>query len=198
MSNGVIAVSIAGGNHKGDRIKDDFYASPPECVTSFLAMEAEHLHGKKIWEPACGDGAISKILEDAGFDVLSTDLIYRGYGEGDKDFLWTMETDCDAIITNPPFNLSEKFIWHALETLDVKYLALLLKSQYWHSKKRAILFEKHPPAIVYPLTWRPDFLNKGAPTMDCQWTVWRQSETATLYKPMSKFPVHKFPIQKVS
>jgi len=35
-----------------------------------------------IWEPACGDGAISKVLLAAGFDVVSTDLIDRGFGTG--------------------------------------------------------------------------------------------------------------------
>lgn len=181
------AVSIAGGNHKGDRVADDFYPSTPECVTSFLAVEREHLQGMKILEPCCGDGAISKILEADGLDVTSVDLVYRGYGTGGIDFLWTMETDCNAIITNPPFNLSEKFIRHALEVLEVDYLALLLKSQYWHAKRRATLFEKHPPAIVYPMTWRPDFLGKGAPTMDCQWTVWRKSDVnGTLYQPMAR------------
>src|SRR6478752_5989394 len=176
------AVSIAGGNHKGDRVKDDFYPTTPECVTSFLHYERQYLTNMKILEPCCGDGAISKILEADGFDVVSTDLVYRGYGEGGIDFLWSMTTDCNAIITNPPFNLAERFIYHALEVLKVDYLALLLKSQYWHSKGRAKLFEAHPPAVVYPMLWRPDFLGKGSPTMDCQWTVWRATDTVgTLY-----------------
>ena len=38
-----------------------------------------------------------------------------------------------------------------------KVIALLLKSQYWHSQKRVALFEKYPPAYVMALTWRPDF-----------------------------------------
>jgi len=36
----------------------------------------------QIWEPACGDGAISRVLEAAGYQVISTDLIDRGYGQG--------------------------------------------------------------------------------------------------------------------
>lgn len=181
------SVMITGGNHRNDRQKDDFYPSTPECTTSFLNLERDHLRGKKILEPSCGDGAISKLLEADGFEVVSTDLVYRGYGTGGVDFLWTMETDCDAIVTNPPFNIADKFILHALETLEVKYLALLLKGTYWHAKRRSLLFEKHPPAVVYPMTWRPDFLNRGAPTMDFMWTVWRESDVkGTLYQPMHK------------
>lgn len=181
------SVMITGGNHRNDRQKDDFYPSTPECTSSFLFMEREFLKGKKILEPCCGDGAISKILEADGLEVVSTDLVYRGYGAGGVDFLWTMETDCDAIVTNPPFNIADKFITHSLEVLEVKYLALLLKATYWHAKRRSLLFEKHPPAVVYPMTWRPDFLKRGAPTMDFMWTVWRESDVkGTLYAPMHK------------
>jgi hypothetical protein len=35
-----------------------------------------------IYEPACGDGAISKVFINNGFDVYSTDLIYRNFGIG--------------------------------------------------------------------------------------------------------------------
>jgi hypothetical protein len=181
------AVAITGGNHKGDRHVDDFYPTTPECVYSFLALERDHLKGMKILEPCCGDGAISKILIQEGFEVESADLFDRGYGEVGKDFLWTMETSCQALITNPPFKLAEAFIYHALEVLEVEYMAMLLKSQYWHAKGRSALFAKHPPAVVYPMTWRPDFLGKGSPTMDCQWTVWRKSDVkGTLYQPMMK------------
>jgi hypothetical protein len=40
-----------------------------------------------IWEPACGDGAISKELIKAGYTVVSTDLIDRDFGDGQADFL---------------------------------------------------------------------------------------------------------------
>lgn len=33
-----------------------------------------------VWECACGEGHISKVLESHGYDVVSTDLVYRGYG----------------------------------------------------------------------------------------------------------------------
>ena len=182
-----ISVSITGGNHKGDRVANDFYASTPECVYSLMAVEGAHLAAHKVLEPCCGTGAISSILiRDYGLEVYSSDLIDRGYGVTGQDFLTMWETDCTAVVTNPPFNLAEKFIQHSLGFLKVEYLALLLKSQYWHSKKRTALFERYPPAVVYPMTWRPDFLNKGSPTMDCQWTVWRAGDTDTRYRPMHK------------
>lgn len=181
------AVSIAGGNHRKDRVENDFYETPPECISSLLKYELRYIDGKKIMEPCCGAGAISMILKNYGLDVESSDLVDRGYGTTGVDFLDTKTTDCYGIITNPPFNLSEKFITHALDVLKIDYLALLLKSQYWHSKRRMSLFLKHPPAVIYPMTWRPDFLQRGAPTMDCQWTVWRKSQMTT-YQPLEKIP----------
>jgi hypothetical protein len=181
------AVSITGANQNNDRQKDDFYATTPECVTSLLAVENQHLKGHHVLEPCCGDGAISKLLVERGFTVTSSDLVERGYGQSGVDFLAVTSTECTAIVTNPPFKLSEEFIVHALEVLRVPYLALLLKSQYWHATRRRALFEKHPPAVVYPMTWRPDFLHKGKPTMDCQWTVWRPSTiVGTLYRPLAR------------
>jgi hypothetical protein len=65
-----------------------------------------------IWEPACGDGAISKELEIHGHQVYSTDLIDRGYGEGGCDFLSPvtltrvmLEQPClHHVVTNPPYS----------------------------------------------------------------------------------------------
>jgi hypothetical protein len=56
-----------------------------------------------IWEPACGDGAISKVLETAGYRVVSTDLIDRGYGAGGHNFLKSTKPLAKNIITNPPY-----------------------------------------------------------------------------------------------
>ena len=61
------------------RVPHDFYPTPPEAVRALLSVET--FEGS-IWEPACGDGAISKVLLEAGHEVVSTDLIDRGYGAG--------------------------------------------------------------------------------------------------------------------
>lgn len=61
------------------RVPHDFYPTPPEAVRALLSVET--FEGS-IWEPACGDGAISKVLLDAGHEVVSSDLIDRGYGNG--------------------------------------------------------------------------------------------------------------------
>jgi len=54
----------------------------------------------------------------------------------------------------------------------------MLKATYWHSKNRKALFRRTKPAAVWSLTWRPDFLGKGRPTMDVMWCVWRRGNEA--------------------
>lgn len=78
----------------------EFYPTPPEATRALLAVES--FEGD-IWEPACGDGAISKVLEAAGYQVVSTDLIDRGYGAGGHNFLKSDRPLAKNIITNPPY-----------------------------------------------------------------------------------------------
>ena len=125
---------------------------------------------------------MANVLAGYGHDVFASDLRETGYGCGGVDFLET-KRDCAAIITNPPFNISEDFIRHAIP--QARLVAMVLKSQYWHAKKRAALFGEFPPAYVLPLTWRPDFMGGergGAPTMEVHWTVWIDGNTDTKYR----------------
>ena len=101
------------------------------------------------------------------------------------NFLTTLNIPkCDWIITNPPFNVSAQFIQRAVE-IGVPF-ALLLKSQYWHSKQRYDLFFLRKPAYVLPLTWRPDFTGEGCSLLDMQWTVWLDRDMETRYVPLEK------------
>ena len=54
----------------------DFYPTP-EWATHAL-IENEYFSGT-IWEPACGNGAMSRVLKKVSADVYSSDLYDRGY-----------------------------------------------------------------------------------------------------------------------
>ena len=56
-------------NRYPKRAAFEFYPTPPEATRALLSVES--FQGD-IWEPACGDGAISKVLEAAGYQVVST------------------------------------------------------------------------------------------------------------------------------
>lgn len=131
------ACSIVGDRKEG-RPSDDFYPTPPEATRALLKVEK---FGHVIWEPACGDGAISEVLFSSGYDVVSTDLNSHGYGKPDIDFLKTDLPYANTIITNPPFTLAEEFIEHA-HKLKVVKMALLLKLSALEGRRRSEVMRK--------------------------------------------------------
>lgn len=178
-------LGLTGSSQAHKRRALDFYPTPPD-VTHAL-MQFLGLKPCKVWEPACGTGDMSETLAEYGHSVLSTDLSFTGFGAGGIDFLEDRVYGMDAIITNPPFDLSEQFIRHALEQTEI--VAMVLKAQYWHAKKRTQLFYEHRPAYILALNWRPDFLNGergGSPTMEVIWTVWLKGQTDTRYRVLNK------------
>jgi hypothetical protein len=157
------------------RDKDDFYPTPLECTVALYDAEAKFMP-KELWEPACGDGAISRYLESKGHTVYSTDLIDRGYGQGGVDFLAQAKPLANAIVTNPPWKkgLVDDFVRHALFDLRVDYMALLLPALWFHGSKRIALYDAEPPARIRILGWRPDLFGIGSPDQRCcvTWFVW--------------------------
>jgi len=72
-------VTLAASNYsEGERQVNDYYATEPKAMELLLAEES---FAPVIWECACGKGHLSKVLEKHGFEVISTDLIYRGFGD---------------------------------------------------------------------------------------------------------------------
>ncbi|MGB4101060.1 MAG: hypothetical protein WBK91_04050 [Alphaproteobacteria bacterium] len=152
------------------RRKHDYY--PTEVPATVAFMRAEEMRmPPKIWEPACGEGHMAKVIAQHGREVVASDLINRGYGVGGKNFLFATEARAPGIITNPPFSLAEMFIRKAME-LRVEYLAMLLKSTYYHAGCRSGLYYRHRPSRKYDLTWRLDFTGEDCPVMECSWWVW--------------------------
>lgn len=167
--NSLNASRMVGGNSAYGRTKADFYPTPADATLA-LIKALDLPVGTRVWEPACGEGHMVDTLEKCGYFVIGADI------KSGVDFLTAEFRPCDWIITNPPFSIADKFIERCL--YFNRPFALLLKSQYWHARKRLALFQKHPPTTIFPLTWRPDFLFKtrggGSPLMDVMWCVWTQ------------------------
>lgn len=133
-----------------NREADDFYPTPPEGTHRLLAVEG---FTGNIWEPACGDGAISRELEAAGHTVRSTDLVDRGYGAARVDFLMEWADRADNIVTNPPFKMAEEFARHALALADRK-VALLCRLAWLEGLGHKELFTSTPLARVWVFSKR--------------------------------------------
>lgn len=173
------AHSIQGVNNQ--REENDFYPTPPNAVYELL--KRENFKGE-IWECACGDGAISKVLKDSGYEVYSTDLIYRGYGEGNIDFLKTNRKTQNCI-TNPPYKYATEFVEKALESSTDK-VAMLMKIQFLEGVKRYEMFQNTPLKKVCVFSKRlkiyKNGIKMGNSTMMCfAWFIWEKGYTEKPY-----------------
>ena len=102
-SKAIFSCHGASNHSETERQTEDYYATPD--IATELLCELETF-SKDILEPACGQGAISKVLKKHGYNVESMDLIDRDYGEGGVDFLQYDEVVDKDIITNPPYSLA--------------------------------------------------------------------------------------------
>ena len=180
MNDGYAIVSRFIGSHNmstEDRQAEDFYATAPEAAEWLVLIEDLD---RNIWECACGAGHLSKVFEDHGYNVRSTDLIDRGYGQGGIDFLQTSEAWDGDIVTNPPYKHAEDFIKHALELVpDGKKVCMFLKIQFLEGKARKKMFEEYPPARVWVSSSRIKCGNNGvftssASMMALAWYIWEK------------------------
>lgn len=158
------------------REKDDFYPTPEALTRALLA--AEQIKGR-VWESACGDGAISRILEAQGCEVISTDLVDRGYGEARVDFLMEHRLRAPTIITNPPFKLWLEFAQHA-HLLGAEKIILFGRLQVLEGKQRGQLYRLRPPARVWVHSGREkwSFVNfsKSTGMIAFCWVVWQRGD----------------------
>jgi hypothetical protein len=140
--------TLGASNHTDkERQNEDFYATEPKAGKLLLELET---FSPNIWECACGDGSLSKVFESAGYNVKSTDLVDRGFGENGIDFL-NSQTEWDGdIITNPPYKYAQEFIEKALQIIpEGNKVAMFLKIQFLEGKRRKKLFLSQPPKTVY-------------------------------------------------
>ena len=170
---------INGFNLRGDRQKDDFYATPPEATQQLL--DVEKFEGK-IYEPCCGQGHISKVLIKNGYDVESSDLVNRGYGKSNIDFLMEYQTR-DNIITNPPYGrLLMQFVRQTQKIADKK-IAMLLKLTFLEGQERKEFFKEYPPTRVHVFSKRLSLMKNGESydggMMALAWFVWEKNNKTT-------------------
>jgi len=172
------AIHVSGYEREGR----DFYATPAWVTEALL----RHVRFRgPIWEPCCGDGAMSSVLADHGHAVVSTDLVDRGFGEAGVDFLAcrAVPEGCRCIITNPPYGDTGSqtgqsksstamlgFLRHAMMlTGSVKgQLALLVRLQWIAGKRAAETLSAGPFAAVIVLTHRIRWFDMGERTNAAQ------------------------------
>ena len=171
---------------RGNRAKLEFYPTPPEAIRALLSVER---FDGPIWEPACGDGAISRELETAGYEVVSTDLSDYGFGQAGQDFLKAEKSLAKHIITNPPYGthgLGDAFVRKALSFTKETggSVAMLLNLRSLCHPNRHWKFRKSPPAAIYLMDditcWpngKPGAWGSHISKQQYYWAVWKPGHT---------------------
>jgi hypothetical protein len=136
-----------------DRNENDFYQTP-YCLTRTFMEKFYKYHetrkGIHIMEPAAGHGAITKVLDEFGCDIIARDII-TGY-----DFLKSTLKSA-WIITNPPYKNSTTWIQKCKEIANTGF-CLLLPTTYLQGKERydKVWSDKDYPCVaVYTFTRYP-------------------------------------------
>lgn len=165
--------ALGASNHTDhERAGHEYYATDP------LALDLLSPHypiAHKVYEPSCGEGHLSKWLVAHGHDVLSTDIVDRGYGIGGVDFFKVGEDgdifgDCQGtkllkewakgetfdILTNPPYNVSLDYVLHAIDLIpDDGHVLMFLKTTFLEGKQRKkLIFDVNPPRYVFQYSER--------------------------------------------
>jgi hypothetical protein len=140
----------------------DLYETDPSITRALLKVEQIP---RRIWEPACGRGAIVNVLRTAGYEVIASDLVDYGtpitppvyYG---RDFLRQRAapggTEC--ILTNPPYRLANEFVAHAIGLAPM--VVMLLRLAFLESERRSGILESGKLRRVYVFRNRAPMMHR--------------------------------------
>ena len=182
-------IKMSSTNRGYDRHKSDYYVTPKKDVDLFLNEFSEkenklmtHYH---YLDPCCGgdteNGATytellkekypnAKVLgldirEDSKADIVTNFLEYNK----------PSNEECHIIISNPPFYLAEDFIKKSLELVDYGgYVIMLLRLNFFGSKKRKKIFENNMPLSCYIHHKRISFMNGATDSIEYAHFVWQK------------------------
>lgn len=157
----------------------DWFKTPAWPTEALLAYEVLSL---RVLDPVCGDGAMSLPLIKRDYLVTSSDLYDRGYGKIGIDFFEYKEFD-GSIVANPPYNIAEKFIHHALNITKYKVCIFLRLAFLEGITRYSTIYDIIPPSRVYVFSERvtlysgdnPNAKDEGGNTAYC-WMVWDKDD----------------------
>lgn len=186
----------------------NLYETPPEAMRTLLSFTR---FTPKVWEPACGKGAISRMLEDAGYQVELSDLV--DYSTADRhgevqrveNFLASAprceDPERPDIVTNPPYGTDlNAFVAHALRAHRPRRMALLLNLNFlcgFDDPDRCFAMDENPPSDVWVFTRRLPMMHRdgwdgpeASSRMNTAWFVWTLDEATDTYDADGKRGTH--------
>jgi hypothetical protein len=166
---------------------EDAYFTCPEAAICLLHLERPYLP-RTLLEPCAGDGAISLVLQRAGYDVAAFDIKDHGLPgcQLSNYFKLTPPPGIEGVVTNPPFNRARQFLEKALADGN-RYIALLVRTNFLFeaAERTELLDVLHPPTRVWmadlrlPMMHRAGWTGKRASSNTAySWAVWDRRANA--------------------
>jgi hypothetical protein len=158
----------------------DVYETPPCAVEALLRVENIP---RIVWEPACGPGAITRVLKAHGHAVFSSDVIDYGWKHTIGNF-FEYAGEMPSIVTNPPYQWAQQFVEHALKCSPL--VIMLMRLAFYESDRRSHIlencglarihcFRKRLP-MMHRKSWEGPKANSG---MAFAWFVWERGYTGS-------------------
>jgi len=161
-----------------DKVQEDFYVTPKWATEALLKVHYIPID-RTILEPCCGDGAISKVLEEHGCSVVSSDIVNRGYGNTIS--VYDYKVSHGVVITNPPYNDMNRMFPVLYNLADLE-LCLLLRLAFLEGQERYNkIFGFNAPSKIYVFSERlsmyknGDRGNRASGTTAYAWFIWNKS-----------------------
>jgi hypothetical protein len=172
----------------GDR---DVRYTPRGPIEALLASDPPP-RGGYVLDPAAGDGAILRVLVEAGYQVAAHEI-----REEEQDGLRAITPRVTigdwlsprraygkpaAIVANPPFSLAREFAISALECCE--WVAFLLRLNTLGSRPWRQFWSEHPPTALRPIV-RPSFTGDGrTDASEYLWVIWDDSDHPINMRPI--------------
>jgi len=187
-------------NRGYERHKTDYYITPQREIALFLYACQDYLpelfEANFIHDPCAGGDAHNEmsypvVLSKFTDAVISTSDIRKDSLADLKghDFLKS-DISSQVFITNPPFYLAQEIIQKAIENADDDGIVImLLRLNFWGSKKRAIWLKEHMPYACFIHSKRMSFTeDKKTDSVEYAHFVWKKgyspehTKTYLIYK----------------
>jgi hypothetical protein len=161
----------------------DFYETPACAVTALLHNERLP---DSLWECCAGNGAIVRVLREAGHHVVASDIVPRDFPlDFVADFFEAAAPPgCGAAVTNPPYQHAAKMVSRALQIVPRVYF--LLRFAFYESRRRAPILDAGQLARIHifskrlPMMHRHGWTGRRASSQIAfAWFVWDRGHNSS-------------------
>lgn len=162
----------------------DFYETPSWMTRSLLHFMREIRGGTRILECCSGRDAIANVMRrERGCQVLTNDVDPRHPAmtlcDATEASYWRDHAprSIEWVVTNPPFNVAQQILEHAIQHAEVGVAFLLRKTFLEPTEDRGPWLQEHPPTMIIGQP-RYSFRGKGNDSVSCDWMIWQRNPPA--------------------